>query len=41
MLFKNAEGQDACPLRAVNRFDEIGAGEFFPMNGELRLCLGR
>ena len=36
VLFENAEGQQACSLRAMNALAEIGGGEFFPVNGELR-----
>ena len=31
VLFDNAEGQHAHTLRLMNRLDEIGPGEFFPI----------
>ena len=40
MLFKDAEWQQARSLRSVNAFAKIGGGEFFPMDGKLRLRRG-
>jgi len=36
VLLQDAEGKQAGSLRAMNAFAEIGSGEFFPLNGELR-----
>ena len=35
VFFKDAEGQQACALCAVDSLAEIGGGEFFPVNREL------
>src|ERR1700678_504412 len=35
VFFQDAEGQQACALRAVNAFAEVGGGQFLPVDGEL------
>src|SRR5579863_4929950 len=40
MFFEDAERKQANSLRVVNAFAEIRSGEFFPVDGELRLRSG-
>ena len=37
VLFDDAEGQHAHPLRLVDGLNEVRGGEFFPLGGELGL----
>jgi hypothetical protein len=34
VFLKNAEGEQAGALRAVNAFAKVGSGEFLPVDGE-------